>query len=85
MRKLTLKTLKEMLKKDYFISDYKSGVIDNKCVYITYSFSMIKLCYSDVSQWSILLYGEIMTMQAKHALQLCDKLEGFYIGEKNGL
>ena len=85
MKKLTLKTLKEIIKKDFIISDFKAIHQENKTIYIIYPFYMAKLVYSDVTQWGVILYGEIMTMNAKKYVQLCDKLEGFYIGEKNGL
>ena len=85
MKKLNKKALEEMLKENFFIADFKGIIINKNVAYVVYPYSMVKLWYSRVTQWSVVFYGETMFSHAKQFLKLVDKLEEklFYLESDN--
>ena len=79
MKKLTKKALTEMLKKDYFVANFKAVVEDkeNAKFYIIYPYSMIILTYTTYG-WSFVAFGEIMRSSCAYYVKLTNTMDDTY-------
>ena len=85
MKKLTKKTLSEMLQKNYFVGNYKA-IVDDKgsdVFYVVYAFTLVRLSYSSTWGWNVTIHGECSYSMARTFTKLIETtLEGKYCKEK---